>query len=364
MLNISITKPTLLLDQKKCKANIRKMADKANAAGATFRPHFKTHQSGVVGRWFREVGVKSITVSSVSMAKYFADHGWDDICIAFPVNLLEIDYINQLAEHVNLTLLVESVESVHELGKSIKHPINVYIKIDVGAQRSGIHVSDAGSVVNLSNCIMEYEKLHLKGLLTHAGQTYMARGKESIKNITYQAFEAMNKLQELLQDDSLLLSWGDTPSCSMLDSLPTFNEWRPGNFVFYDVMQYHIGSCGMHEIAVAMACPVVALHPERNQAVIYGGAIHFSKENIAAENGFRLYGYVVELHDDGWSEPVPGAWLSALSQEHGIITFPPGYLHMIKPGSIIGVLPVHSCLTVSCMKEMHTLSNQIVPCMK
>ena len=89
-----ISKPTLIIDASRAKANIQRMKAKAEAQGAVFRPHFKTHQSGVVGQWFRQKGIDRITVSSVSMASYFADHGWDDILIAFPVNLLEIKKIN------------------------------------------------------------------------------------------------------------------------------------------------------------------------------------------------------------------------------------------------------------------------------
>lgn len=80
-------KPTLLVNPQIARRNIAFMAEKAYRQGVRFRPHFKTHQSAVVGEWFREQGVQAITVSSVDMARYFADHGWQDILIAFPVNL-------------------------------------------------------------------------------------------------------------------------------------------------------------------------------------------------------------------------------------------------------------------------------------
>ena len=74
----------------------------------------------------------------------------------------------------------------------------------------------------------------------------------------------------------------------MANDCSNFDEIRPGNFAYYDVMQYHIGSCNMDNIAVAVACPVVAVHPQKNELVIYGGAIHLSKEFIAADNNFKL----------------------------------------------------------------------------
>ena len=80
----TIKKPTLLLNANQTRKNIQWMVQKAGAEDIRLRPHFKTHQSAVIGEWFREAGVTAITVSSVDMAAYFADHGWKDITIAFP----------------------------------------------------------------------------------------------------------------------------------------------------------------------------------------------------------------------------------------------------------------------------------------
>ncbi len=75
---MQIQRPTLILDKEKCLRNIKTMLDKSRKHGLIFRPHFKTHQSAVIGNWFSEFGVTSITVSSVFMAEYFADNGWKE----------------------------------------------------------------------------------------------------------------------------------------------------------------------------------------------------------------------------------------------------------------------------------------------
>ena len=84
---LKITRPTLLLDEQKCRANIARMAEKASGNKLIFRPHFKTHQSLELGRWFKDYGVTSITVSSVEMAEYFSSE-WNDITFAFPLNTI------------------------------------------------------------------------------------------------------------------------------------------------------------------------------------------------------------------------------------------------------------------------------------
>ena len=80
------------------------------------------------------------------------------------------------------------------------------------------------------------------------------------------------------------ISIGDTPTCSTINKYPEFiNEIRPGNFIFYDLAQYKIGSCEIEDIAIRMICPVVSIYEEREEVLIYGGSVHFSKD-ILREN--------------------------------------------------------------------------------
>lgn len=368
MLNMNVTSqiavPTLLIDKRKVESNVMKMKNKTDLAQVNFRPHFKTHQSNDIGNWLREWGINQIAVSSVSMAHYFAAGGFNDITIALPVNLREIKAIDELASKIKLNILIESVDIVHTIDLLLNNMVNVFIEMDVGAKRTGISVDNTSEVMELAETIRSSNNLKLRGLLCHAGQTYKVKGVDEIRQIAHQSASKLNKLKVALNEPNLIVSWGDTPSCSMLDDLTGFDEWRPGNFVLYDVMQYHIGSCQLADVAVAMACPVVSVQPERNQLVIYGGAVHFSKEHIKADNGFELYGYIVRLHENGWSAPIAGAWLCALSQEHGIVQLPPKSSHLFQIGDLIGVLPVHACLSVSAMGKMLGLDGQIIACMR
>ena len=109
---MKIVKPTLVVDLVKAEQNIVRMLNKFRERSIEFRPHFKTHQSLGVAELYRKNGVTKCTVSSVGMAKYFADGGWKDICIAFPANILEAKEINSLSEIVKLYIIVDSKEKV------------------------------------------------------------------------------------------------------------------------------------------------------------------------------------------------------------------------------------------------------------
>lgn len=363
---MQIFHPTLLLDWSRAISNIRRMAEKAKKSQVRFRPHFKTHQSGLIGEWFRQFGVEAITVSSVEMALYFARHGWRDIAIAFPVNILEIENINQLASAIQLHLLVESEETVAFLNSHLAARVGVWIKIDVGYHRTGLGWDRFDQVIELARQIQGSEKMVFKGLLTHAGHTYRASSAAEVRSIYHDMVQKLQQLRQRLVEEGFSatqISIGDTPSCSIIDDFNSVDEIRPGNFIFYDVMQLNIGSCTEQDVAVAVACPVVAKHRERNEVVIYGGAVHLSKEFIVDKNGHKIFGYVAPLQERSWGEIIPNTYVSALSQEHGIIKTDADFFERVKIGEVLAIIPVHSCLAVPLLRSYLTLEGERIATM-
>lgn len=340
-----IKKPTLLADWQKCLHNIHSMAAKAKNHNLQFRPHFKTHQSAMVGEWFRAEGVKAITVSSVSMAEYFADHGWHDITIAFPVNLREMDEISRLAKKIALNLLLDSVDVALCLQKELKEAAGVFIEVDTGSKRSGIEASDLPGIEKLVESLGRSSKTRFRGFLTHAGQTYQVESKAEVLEIHRDSLNKMRRLKEHFAALNPVISIGDTPSCSLSDDFSGADEIRPGNFVFYDMMQTSIGSCSPEDVAVALACPVVACYPRRSHLVIYGGAIHLSKDFIKMPDGSSSFGRIAKLSDRGWEVLPVGNEVISLSQEHGIVKLQAEFTNVFHVGDLLGILPVHSCLT-------------------
>jgi D-serine deaminase-like pyridoxal phosphate-dependent protein len=332
------------------------MCAKAKKHGVAFRPHFKTHQSHTIGKWFREEGVSAITVSSLRMAQYFAADGWNDITVAFPVNILEIELIRDLSSRISLNLLALDPEPLAWLERELGRPVGIFLKIDAGYGRTGIPSTDMRAVDACLAEITRAKKLRFKGFIAHAGNTYRAGTRGEILAIHETTRQRMSELGNSFKQKypDLVVSIGDTPGCSLAENFKGIDEMRPGNFVFYDAMQMQLGSCSLEQVAVVMACPVVAKHPERNTCIVYGGAIHFSKDFIMTR-GVQNFGPVVRLTDGGWSAPVEGAFVSSLSQEHGVVSLPPEFLGTLKSGSLLGVIPVHSCLTADCMRGYRSL---------
>lgn len=360
-----IIRPTLIIDKEICLQNIEKMVEKAARHKLRFRPHFKTHQSAKIGEWFRSFGVESITVSSVKMAEYFASKGWSDITIAFSLNIHELTNINRIAATTRLNVLVENKEAASVLTEKASQNMGVYIKIDTGYHRTGIPSSRTNTIDSILETISANTKLTFKGFLSHTGHTYSAK---STNEIFSQHFDALLKLKNLKNRykrdyPNVEISMGDTPSVSLCGNFNEVDEIRPGNFVFYDLKQHSLGVCEIEDIAVKMVCPVVAKHSSRNEIVIYGGAIHFSKDSIINTDGKPMFGRVI-LNQNGEKTLLDTKnYLSSLAQEHGIIKVTPAILRQVNIGDWIEILPIHSCLTANVMGYMQSTEGEIIDMM-
>ena len=362
-----IVVPTMLLDERRARRNIAAMAEKARRSGVRFRPHFKTHQSAVVGEWFRAEGVTAITASSLAMAAYFADHGWSDIMVAFPANVREMAKINDLAGRIRLHLLVDSPATVAALALHLTAPVGVWMEVDAGYQRSGVGWNSAGDLYAVAAAAAQAPQITLQGLLTHAGNTYGATSTQEVLRLHDETLTRLERARNWLMENGFLgldISIGDTPACSVLEAFDGVEEVRPGNFVFYDVTQQQIGACRWDEIALVVACPVVGVYPARNEVVVYGGAVHLSKDNLRQADGSLSFGAVGRFDEMGWQAPLPGAKVRSLSQEHGIIqadaaTFA-AHLADVRVGDLVAVYPVHSCLTADLLKRYRTLDGAAI----
>lgn len=357
----TITKPTLILNEDQCRDNISRMAQKAGRHNLKLKPHVKTHQSIHIGEWLKEEGIDEITVSSVDMAEYFAAGGWKHITIAFPANIRELNRIDDLASRVGLSMLIQSEDVARQLAQNISHKIGLYVEIDTGSHRTGFKYSQTRAIEQLVEQVRSAPQTTFKGFYSHPGHSYHCSSRQDILEVHQSVCKQMQLVRDHFSSlpDSFSVCIGDTPCCSAADSFEGIDEISPGNFVFYDLMQSQIGSCNTEEIAVALGCPVVAKFSGRNEIVVHGGAVHLSKDSIKT-NDKTHFGRPVILHEKGWDAPVAGSYVTALSQEHGIISCSDSFFDSIETGDLIGILPVHSCLTADCMGAYTTLDGQYI----
>ncbi len=382
--------PTLVIDVGRATSNLDAMLGRADAWGVRFRPHFKTHQSADVAVLFRERGVSACAVSSVAMAAYFAGHGWNDITLAVPLNLRELDDLRGLlsgplspsAPGSRLGILVDSLDAITPLAAGELPGAAVWIKVDCGYGRAGIPWNDAVLLERLAGAVDAAGSVSLVGILTHEGRSYSAASADAVRAIHAESLERMKSARDVIAGSrsggtAVEISVGDTPSASLAESMDGVDELRPGNFIFYDLMQLDIEACGEDGLAVAVACPVIGRYAERGEVVVYGGAAHLSAASRWGPPGSgcgsprdasggppqdpaggRTFGCLVEPAERGLGRLRLDAPIIGLSQEHAVIRMPGDLMERTAVGSILLISPVHSCLTAALHDHYVTLDGR------
>lgn len=195
------------------------------------------------------------------MAMKFAEWGWKDITVAFPVNCLE--KINTLASKIRLNLLLTHSEGARQLAACLKYPVGVYLEVDTGFHCAGVDANNYEKIDRIIDTVAPDVNMKFEGFLTHAGHTYQARSKDEIFQIHKDNLRMLKNIKEryIGRYPQLKISLGDTPSCSLAGRFGEADEIRPGNFVFYDLTQLHVDSCESYQIALAVKCPVVDNQP-------------------------------------------------------------------------------------------------------
>ena len=347
-----LKEPIVNIDENIVRQNIRAMVAKAYKHNLHLRPHFKTHQSAEIGRWFQQENIFSCAVSSFKMAQYFARNGWQDIMIAFPVIPGLWEEYNKMAKNINLHLFL-SDSYAFEVFKKIENPLQLIIELDTGNKRSGIDIHDSDLIESLVRKIQNDSIHTFSGFAVHAGETYKTKSIKEIQNIYAYNHNIFQALKQKFPE--AIISFGDTPSIANVDFFDSIDELRPGNFVFFDWMQRELGSCCADEIAMNVECPVVASYDGGERIVIHGGAVHLSKESILDGSGKKIYGVVAGTGKDGLKEPV--GYVESLSQEHGIVKIPREQDRNFSVGDTISIWPVHSCLVADIAQSYREINS-------
>jgi D-serine deaminase-like pyridoxal phosphate-dependent protein len=354
--------PGVVVDEARARANLAAMAAKAAASGVRLRPHFKTHDNVGVARWFRDAGVGHATVSSLAMAERFAADGWHDLTLAILVNPRELPRLAALAWRLAerggaLGLTVDTPEAARAVRHLVGDTAPLWLKVDTGHGRSGVAWDDKARLQAVAR------SASFAGLLTHAGHSYRTPRAELPALFTETA-QRLAAAREATGRD-LHLSVGDTPTCSATATFAGVDEVRPGNFVFFDLMQRAAGVCSDAQLAAALVCPVIGLDPARGRLVLHGGAVHLSRESLATPAG-PIFGCLGTLTPQGFGRVLDSAAVTELSQEHGIVSLaPPQWNELaagLKTGDLVLVFPVHACLLCNLQgTAMRTLTGATLP---
>ncbi|RZU72832.1 D-serine deaminase-like pyridoxal phosphate-dependent protein [Micromonospora kangleipakensis] len=334
-----VSTPYLAVDLDVLDRNLRMMAASAAARGLALRPHAKTHKCLQVARRQMESGAVGLTVATISEAEVFAEAGFTDLFIAYPVwaSSARARRLRALAEQVSLRVGVDSTEGARLLADAVrKTDVEVLVEIDSGHHRSGVQPRSAGEVAATA----ARHGLQVCGVFTFPGHGYGPGRRDKAAADEAEALEQAAAALDAAGVDARVRSGGSTPTASVADP-GTLTEIRPGVYAFGDAQQVELGSCAWPDVALTAAATIVS---KSGQRIILdaGSKVLGADQPTWATGGGRLPDY-------------PHAHITALSEHHATAVFPedrPAPRH----GEIVRVAPNHVCSAVNLADELVIVS--------
>lgn len=346
----TIDTPALVLDVAKLDRNVARLRAHLASLGVGFRPHVKSAKSIEVARRLFSGGIGPITVSTLAEADYFAAAGFTDITYAVGLGLEKIQRARALVERgVDLSVLIDSPDQAQALAEAARDgdamPA-VLIEIDCDGHRGGL-LPDDPMIVTIAD-MLKNNGVKLRGVLTHAGESYGARGGAGLPEAAEGERAAAVAAAQMLRragHESPVVSVGSTPTAHFARNLDGVTEVRAGVFMFFDLVMHGIGVCNFDDIALSVVATVIGHRPEKGWILIDAGWMAMSRDRGTQKHPVdQGYGLVCDI------EGIPFADLIVedASQEHGIIKVRPGSgagLPELPLGTRVRILPNHACAT-------------------
>lgn len=348
----TLTTPALLLDRDRLRTNARRLATHIGGLGGVIRPHVKTHKSIDVTRELIAAGqVKGITVSTLREAEYFFGYGVSDVLYAVGISPNKFEAAANLIERgCELIVTLDSAEmaellAVYAQGRGVLFPI--LIELDTDGHRSGTEPESA-ELLEIGRHIHGALQLELRGVMTHAGESYACRTPESLLAIARQERDRSVHAAERLRAAGLpcpVVSIGSTPTAFAIDDLTGVTEVRAGVYSMFDLVMAGIGVCEIGDIALSVLVTITGYQREKQWLITDGGWMAMSSDRGTASQATDFgYGAVMDLE----GKLLPLVMRSA-NQEHGIVS--PAELggeldYARYPlGSQLRIVPNHACAT-------------------
>lgn len=352
--------PALILDRAILRRNLKRMSDRLHDAGVMLRPHLKTAKSIEIGRMAVEGHDGRITVSTLAEARYFAKGGFADILYGVGIVPSKLAAVTELRRAgTNLRVVTDNLEVAKAIAAAASDAdtFSVFIEIDSGAGRAGLPFPELPGLLDIARVLHDAPGVDLAGVMTHAGHSYHQSTPDGIAAVAEQERLAIVGAAEKLRAAGIpcpIVSGGSTPTAMHSRNFSGITEMRPGVYVFNDLDQEFIGSCGAGDIALSVLSSVIGHYPHRNQLLIDAGALALSKDISAQEFQPRVgYGLIAQ-------SPAPGLAVIDCSQEHGFVgaddPLPYGKLRV---GSRVRVLPNHACITAAAYDRYYVVDSDL-----
>jgi D-serine deaminase-like pyridoxal phosphate-dependent protein len=347
--------PDVVVDLGRLEANIARAAALATAHGLDLRPHVKTHKMLQVASRQIDAGAVGIQVAKLSEAEVFARAGIADIFIGYPlVGPRKIARLIELVAETAtaISLATDSFDVALPIARAAVgagRTLPLLLEVDTGLRRLG--VLPGKPAIELAKRVADLDGVELVGLFTHEGHIYtQADSNDEKREMTRRACAEIVETAEAIRVAGIPLSTvsvGSSGTFRFAVECPGVTEVRPGTYVFNDLSQLLQGSATVSDIAAFVVATVVG-RPEATRAVIDAGSKVLTSDRLIASGPSNTHGGVAGY---------PGAYVSRLSEEHGLLELPPGT--DIRIGDRVAIVPNHICPVINLTDSVAVVSDGV-----
>jgi len=342
--------PCLILDADRMERNIARLRARLDGLGVSLRPHLKTAKSVDVARRVMTSPAGPATVSTLREAEQFAAAGVRDIIYAVGIAPSKLPQVLALrATGADIAVVLDTVEQAQAVAQASRQAgtrIPALIEIDCDGHRSGVLPTDRQRLVEIGRALEAGAEL--RGVITHAGGSYTARGTEALQQCAEAERRSVVDAATILREAGLacpVLSVGSTPTAHNATDLTGVTEVRAGVFMFFDLVMAGIGVCQVEDIAVSVLATVIGHQRDKGWILIDAGWMAMSQDRGTRKQVVdQGYGLVCDTAGIPYADLI----VADANQEHGIITVRPGsggVLPDLAIGDRVRIMPNHACAT-------------------
>jgi len=332
--------PRIVVDRGIVARNIRRMADRAAAAGVVLRPHTKTHKMPEIAAMQLEAGAIGLQVAKLGEAEVMAAAGFRDIMVGYPiVGPEKLERLAALARQARMSVSLDSIEAADGISRAVARrgaTIRILVEIDTGLRRIGVLPSDA---IGLAERVSSLPGVEFGGFLTHEGHVYTAAADMAeFERLTREACRVVVEIAEQARRRGMavpVVSVGASATARFDMTVPGVTEVRPGTYVFNDLTQMELGAAQEQDVAACVIATVVS-RPTDDRAVIDAGTKTLSSDQRIVASSQRSFGRLFGQ---------PDVWLVRASEEHGVVGLPPG--SALRVGDRVAIIPNHICAAIN-----------------
>jgi D-serine deaminase-like pyridoxal phosphate-dependent protein len=350
--------PCLIIDAARMDRNIARLRDRLAPMGVPLRPHLKTAKSIEVAVRAMSSPQGPATVSTLKEAAFFAAAGVRDIIYAVGITPCKLAKVIELRQNgVDLAVILDTVEQAEAVALASRtsgEVIPALIEIDCDGHRSGVPPQDKDRLLSIGRAITQGGEL--RGVMTHAGGSYAARGATALQQAAETERRSVVDAANILRQAGLpcpVVSVGSTPTAHYATDLSGVTEVRAGVFVFFDLVMAGIGICEIDDIAMSVLATVIGHQREKGWILIDAGWMAMSQDRGTSKQEIdQGYGLVC----DSAGTPFQDLILADANQEHGILKVRPGSnaaLPELAIGDRVRILPNHACATGAQHRSYH-----------